>query len=355
MDYFVTGTFTEGFNSWHKKENELGVERIKDGDTMTDAIRKGLMDNVTVVKAPMYIHVGDQAILSDKTQLAMTGAWWKDNGVQLIDRSVSWYEPIQNSDYARILDPLSETYKPVGALMCGAQAEIVVFQMEMPEFYVNDKEAEKHQAFLVVSEDRKTGKKHYGVTFTRVVCQNTYFMSISGGLKALPNTLNADLMLQFRTQIELAMIQQRNAELEALNTMFTKQVSNTVVEDVAKVILPMPQRPQVLQIFDTAQSVGFDFEANTDVAQFANKKLATTQQHYDNAMTRHEERTKDFFSRVAASNDEFGGQTAYGTFQAVTSFWNHYEGFRTEDDKLMGDLFFGERQKSIAAALEVLR
>lgn len=354
-DYFVTGTFSEGFNSWHKKENTLGVARIVDGDTMTDATKKGRMFDVEVVKAPMYIHVGDTAILSDKTALALTNAWWNTNGIQLIDRSVSWYEPIQNAQYAEILDPLCDTYQPVGVLMCGSQAEIVVFQMAMPSFYVNDAENEKHEAFLTVSEDRKTGKKHYGVSFTRVVCMNTYFMSVNGGLKSLPNTLNAALMLQFRTQIEQAMIARREQERDALNKMFTQHIDNKVVEQVAQAILPMPQKPQVLDIFEAAQGVGYDFNADNNVAQFANKKLATTQQHYDNAMERHAARTKDFFTRVTQSNEEFGGQTAYGTFQAVTSFWNHYEGFRTAEDKLMADLFFGERQKSIGAALEILR
>lgn len=361
-DAFVSGSFIDQvggrkFNTWHRKEDVLGVERIVAGDTVTVGMDKGRILDVECVKAPMFIHVGDTVVQSGKTQLVLTNCWWKDNGIQLLDRSVSWYEPIQNRQYASILDPLTETYQLVGTFMCGTSAQILVVQMEMPSFYVNDMPEEEHHCFLTVTEDRQSGQKNYGVSFTRVVCENTYMMAINGGLRSLPNSINSDLMLQFRTEVELAMIQRREEEHSALNKMFVTPVTTEKIEAVAVAMFPLPKRPQSLDLFERAIESGYDMTADNQVAQFATKKFATAKQVYESAMARHEERTKEFFVRVNQFNDEhpYAAGTEYGVMQAVTGFWNHYEGFRGSEDMAQFNLLFGDRNAAIQEAVKVLR
>jgi hypothetical protein len=170
MDYFKVGTFNTGKYglSWHKKE--ANTTPIADGDNVTDAMQKAGMLDIEVGKYPMYIHVGDTAVLSEQKQLVMTNVPWSSNGIQVMDRQVSWYNPIQNKEYAEVLDGLTSHYPVAGVLMCGRVGEVMAVQLEMPDFEIGGNDQEQHKSFLLVAEDRKSGLKTFGSVVTRVVC-----------------------------------------------------------------------------------------------------------------------------------------------------------------------------------------
>jgi hypothetical protein len=358
--YFQTGTFPIGFSSWHKAEDRLDIERIEDGDNVTDAMRKGRMLEIETVLCPTVVEVpfagGIMRVESDKKQLALAGVPWTNNGVQLLNREVTWYEPIQNAEYARILDPLVDTYKVVGTMMVGSLGQIVIVQMEMPDFYVGDNLNEGHTVYLTVAEDRKTGKKHYGTSITRVVCQNTYFMAVGGGLRSLPNCKDANLMLEFRTQIEQAMITRREQELARLNALFTTRATKLDETEVAAAMFPTPSRPKIMDIVDEARVRGVDMESDSPAVQAMSRKEQTSKYQYERDMARQEARMKAFFGLIGQFNDEhpYAAHTKYGIMQAATGFWNHYDGFRSDEATAMYNLFFGDRQRAMQNAFAVL-
>ena len=359
---FKTGTFLEGqeYNSWHREEDRLPIERIVVGDNVTKAMKKANMYDIKVVKANATIAVPmpDGSIVhipSGKPQLAMTGVPWETDGIQLLNRPVDWVGIVQNSDYAEILNPLTEKYQMIGVMHVGTKGETIVIQMEMPDFYVKDHPDERTRCMFTVAENRLTGEKFYGDTFVRVVCENTYMMATGDkdGFKALPNTDKAKELLQFRTSVEELLIRKREQEHKALNDMFTTPVSKTKVSEVANAMFPMPKRPAFLNLVDMANDAQYNVEAD----EYASTKERKDKQRYDAAMNRQEEYVKDFFARVDQFNDEhsYAANTQYAVLQGMTSYWNHTETMsRTPQDQKTYNLYFGKGQKAIQRGRKVL-
>ena len=180
MDYFKTGTFnTEKYGkSWHGKEADY--EPITNGDNVTDAMSKAKMLDIHVGEYPMTIKVGDTLLQTTDRRLVMTNCHWsKNNGIQDLGRSIKRYVPIQNCQYAEMLDGLSEHYPVMGVLMCGKVGQTMVIQLEMTPFEVAGLESEHHESTFFVAEDRVLGTNYYGSVNTRIVCQNTFNMAVS--------------------------------------------------------------------------------------------------------------------------------------------------------------------------------
>lgn len=349
-------TLIDGYNSWHNEENRLKVQRIVPGDNVTAAMTKAKMIDIEAITCPMFVQVGKKNIRADKDQLVLTGVPWTKNGIQLLHRQVTRYEAIQNWEYAKILDTLTDKYQVVGTIMVGQYGETLIVQLEMPAFYVQGLEDEKHQVYLTVTENRQTGKKHYGVSVTRVVCQNTYFAAVNGGLRSLPNGTGAKFILEFRTMLEQKMIETRDNELALMNHLFTKKVDDKVVSAVAAAMFPTPKRPQFLDLVDDTIAAGVDVSNKGELTQVVGDKTKQSTVNYDNALERQETRMKAFFSIVEQVKDENPAiaNTAYAPFQAATYFWTHYNEFRSSEENAEYNRLFGDRYAAINAARDVL-
>ena len=352
-DYFQIGTFnTDRFGiSWHKKE--LGTEPIADSDNVTDAMSKAKMIDIQVGKYPTYIVIGDQKIETEDKRLVMTNVPWTDNGIQDLERNVSWYEPINNSQYATILDPLTKHYPVAGVLMCGKYGEVLAVQMEMPEYEIGGQEQELHKPFLLVAENRKSGLKTYGTVHTRVVCQNTYNAAIGEkGNKSLPNSLDSYAILQFRTRIEKKAIESNRQYVDGLNYLFIKKIGNKEIDNLITELFPKPNKPQMVKLWEDNQDI-----LNGDaVSQTIDERGQRAANLYQNAIDRNKKYERELIENFFRFNDShaYAGATAYALFQATTEFYNHSEYWQSEQDTHMYNLHFGDKAKQMAVAWQVL-
>lgn len=358
--YFKTGSFNVGKYglSWHKEEK--GIPAIVDGDTVTDAMAKAKMLEVTPVNAPVYFEnpLNGKKIKAGKDQLVLTGVPWNKNGIQNLDRQVSWYNGISNKQYAELLDPLSQTWPVAGVLHAGPLGQVMAIQLELDPFDVAGMELEKHTTFLLVAEDRKSGHKHFHITTIRVVCQNTYNASVAG-VKSLPNGKDSHSMLAFRVALEQAAIDSRRKHVHELNQMFAAKVTKEEGDKLANILFPMPKRPQFLDLMEKAREVNFEDSATQDVVAFANDKEYKVVRDYNAAMDRQESYVKGFFTRLNQFNDEFSyaANTKYALWQAATDCLKPSSDLfgRTEEDTAMYKLFFGgDRMKQLDSAYAYL-
>jgi len=209
----------------------------------------------------------------------------------------------------------------------------------------------------LVAEDRKSGKKHYHVTTTRVVCSNTYAAAISG-VKSMPNGQDAEMMLLFRTSLEQQAIKTRQTFIGNMNKLFTKSVTQEDVTKVANTLFPMPKRPGFLEMTETARNSGYDFEAEDDVAKFASEKERRVLRDFDAAMDRQEQYLQAFFTGYNRFNDEYtyAGNTAYALWNAATEVQRPTSDIygRTEEDVATYNLLFGNRAKSLDSVYSML-
>jgi hypothetical protein len=358
--YFKAGTFQTGkFGlSWHK--DEQSVEPIVVGDDVFSAQGKAGILGIEPVKAPLFLHVpGRDPIKSGKDALVLVNVPWTNDGIQDLERQVSWYEPISNRQYAEILNPLCETWQVIGALHCGPLGEVFAVQFEMDSVDIGGLEAERHEFFLLVAEDRKTGKKYYGTTATRVVCQNTFNAAVSN-MKTLPSGKDAAAMLMFRTALQEAAIKTRRAHIASLNRMFTQKIeSRDEIDAVANILFPMPKRPGFLDLVEEAEAVGYDMTADNTTAQFAATKAKTTQRDYQAAMDRQETYIQAYNVELSRFNDEFpyAADTKYALWQAATAVQKPTSTIygRTEEDVATYKLLFGgDRAKTLTATFAEL-
>lgn len=354
--YFKQGSFYSGTygDSWHGQEdfdNPIGK-----GATVTEAIAANGLGDIEVVFAQNVANVpvngGIKQVTTGKPSLWMTGVKWTDDGLQTLDRVVDWYQPIQNSEYAKTLDVLTKKYQLGSAFHCGSLGETVIFQFEMPEFYVQGLEEEGHKAFMTIAENRHNGVKWFGTTLVRIVCQNTFNLAVGKGLRNLPNSANSDMMLAF----EVALEQHRISQLDALNFLFTVKAEDTDVSAVANALFPMPKRPKVLDKVDNAVAVGYDMSQDDSVTVHVADKAKLAQANLDRAASRRVAHLNEFFTRHRRLNDESPHMagTKYALWQAATEHMNHTDLWRTPKDGQNYNLLFGEQGKALQAAWAVL-
>lgn len=353
MDYFKVGTFNTGKYglSWHKKE--ANTTPIVDGDNVSDAMQKAGMLDIEVGKYPMYIHVGDAAVLSEQKQLVMTNVPWSANGIQVMDRSVSWYEPVQNRQYAEVLDGLTSHYPVAGVLMCGKYGEVMAVQLELPEYTIGGQDEELHKPFLMIAEDRKSGMKQWGSVHTRIVCANTYAAATAEkGDKSLPNCGDSYAILKFRSRIEEKAIKSHQDYIAGLNHLFKTPVQSGDVNNLIAQLFPEPQKPQMVKLWENNQDV-----LNGDsISETVDKRGQRANQLFQNAIERNERYSRELAQNFFQFNDEFAyaANSRYSLWQATTQFFNHSQEWQSDQDVHAYNVLFGDKAKQMNLAWAIL-
>lgn len=352
-DYFKTGTMNSGRfgKSWHGKE--AAFEPITDDDNVTDAMAKAKMLDIHVGTYKMNINVNGTLIETKDERLVMTGCSWNDNGLQDLGRSVKTYLPIQNRDYAEMLNPLSNHYPVMGVLMVGNVGQTMIVQMEMPPFEIGGLESEKHEATFFVAEDRLGGTNYFGSVNTRIVCQNTFNMAIGEkGTKSMPNSKDSAAFMQFRVRIEEQAVQSRQNYIDGLNYLFTKKVQNDDIDNLLNSLFVPPKLPAKVQLWQDNQDVLNGDEVSTQVDKSARRALGL----YQNEIDRQEKQKRELVENFFKFNDEFSyaANTGYALFQATTEFYNHSEQWQSEQDAHMYNVHFGDKAKQMSTAWQIL-
>lgn len=354
MDAWVAGAISvERFGStWHGKE-ELTQERpLTDEDNVSTALKVAKLDKIKIHKVQAgYLFDDEWVAVPNNYNLVMTGAEWTDKDIVL--RNVKWYDPLQNTDYAQALDSLVESdWHVAGVMQVGQLGEIFAVQLQLPEFLVefntrNGNAEEAFQQFVTVSEDRRSGAKHFFLTNIRVVCLNTYNLSI-GAQRALPNSKNAKHILNFKTRIirETVAAQEKHAKL--LQGLAQQKMAERDMELFVNSLFPIKQTTTAVELRQDAENAGIEI---TDVV---NELADGSQTRLNKSNERAEllqERVKMAYNKF---NDEhnWAARTKYAAFNAMTEVMSHDEGYGQNS---LYHTFWGDRAKLVSKGLKTLQ
>jgi hypothetical protein len=351
-DYFQTGAFaSEQYGlSWHKKEKDIQERSLTEYDTVTSAMSVGKMLDIKVVKAASIFRLpqtDEYVERKGRYELVLDNlpAHWNGGTMQDLERRVSWSPTVQNSEYAEILDPLvtENGWRVIGVLHAGQLGEVMAIQLEMPEFLVGGLESERHTNWMLVSENRKTGVKHYGLCNTRVVCQNTYVYGIKGMVK-LPNAKQPKKLLHFRTKMIQAITRQRENTNTVLNRLFSRELAYQTVDDVVTRLLKPKGSSAAVALWQAGKAEGYD-SSDKEFA-YVEQLGKEAQRRMELALEKSRYAKSEILTRYEQFNDErekhVKANTAYGLWQAVTGFANHSSLHQVESDSSNFNILFGK-------------
>ena len=354
--YFRAGSFNTDRYGWSWHGEEANFESLTDTDDVSSSLVKARIHNVYCDKVQSTINIpitdgdGQPLIENDKQvfitkplpkePLYLTGVPWTDDGIQVLGRSVKRYVPVQNQQYANILNPLVDSgYKVAGVMMVGIRGEIFGVQLELPEFTVNTPMGDElHRCYLYVYTNRETGQQGFDLTVVRVVCANTHSLAVSN-MPTIPSTGKPELILDYRTNLVARLTRESKAQKASLERLVAKPFTLTQLSTLAESLYPLPGRGGVLVDYDAMpESADLEIESNF----YVHSKGVRADKLWQNKVDRqiaHQTQLLIELDKFNEKNPKLAN-TAYAGWQAITAHTSHHEG-----ESKTYHLFFGDRAK----------
>ena len=356
MDYYLRGWHRSKKTLWHGSKDAVygNADVVID---IAEAMQRSKMLDVTVEKFPLTATIGNKPVSADgRFALGIANPDWQDEPV-FFNRVVgNRYEPMQNARLAELLEGLNKLWPVEGAMML-KDGEITVVQLKIDEYAPGNVEQEKHIAYLVVAIDYTQGGIMWLRTDVRVVCWNTYSMSLVALDKLrIPHSSKADDTLAFLAKVqELTASAQKN-HVRQMNDLFTRKVTTEEVATIVDAAFPDPKKSSRMQIaeLDAAQEVGGDLAKN--FFEMVNED----QGRFAWAETRQDKLRLAVGGEIAKFNEDhpYAANTAYGAFQGVTAVVNHSPLFTGSEDKKAVSYILGnkksQQEKAFNAALNLI-
>lgn len=375
--YFDTGVIV-GEQSWHGLELELdwagGLLPRGEKITVREAMeRSGMI--YEVVKIPLTVNLPDGTVyrVGHKQEVMRPPTVFDPEWAHL--RTVAnRYEVLQNEKLAEIMDLLSDEM-PVESVISLKGGQITVVELRAEPFEVGGQDRELHETFLMASNDHAEGGLFWGLTGVRIVCANTYAMSLGadkgrGNIINIPHTAGGVNELEFRAAMLDLLHSRQQQEKEFLNTLFARKVSGEEVNGVVRAVFPDVEPGRAMRVVESALpqlllSVDPDDPEFYDKAleevdepriakmlKKAQREAPTFQSNYE----LNEKRRQELADNFVKFGDEqpYAGDTAYALFQAVTETITHSDTFTGSTEKNVISQLFGQKNTMIQRGREAL-
>lgn len=293
-----------------------------------------------VDKYPQFVRMPDGTELETNSYAIVREPTSDDNNYKLLSTVGKEWTPIQATDLARMLDPISEKFpiETVGALGFG---ERIFLTLDGKETKIA---GEDHHLYWLVSDSRD-GTSGLTIAFTpvRVVCQNTLITGLRNSKVSVNikhnKSINADV--EFYLDIFRKMATTKEQVVNALNSL----TKTTLVEEQISLIVnsayPDASKPSRVRLSDSFNKIPVDLwetikgEQEKHLEEYANrqKRIQTIREHA--------------YERIDVFNQEFPrfAQSSYAIYQAIVET----EDYRRGHDK-SGTALFGSRADAKARA-----
>jgi hypothetical protein len=280
--------------------------------TIREVLQRHDMDKLEVVKSELYDKWGDQ--MPNRFGLYAQAPWM--DGRTCLGRVVgNRYDPLQITDMADRLEGLQEHW-PLEGVMFLKDGKISIIQLKLDEFYVGDREEEKHLSYLTVADDHTQGGVMWLETDIRTVCWNTYSASIQALAKLrIPHSGNTDIVLAFLSQVQEKTIEEQKTRVHLLNQMFTRKIDKEGLATVVEATFPLPKNTTRMDLAN--ESVAS--EITGDVANAFFELVDKDQQVVDNKTERAKKLQVAVGANYAKFNDEqpYAANTVYAAWEAA--------------------------------------
>lgn len=339
--YYVRGWHRGDKTLWHGSKNAVYGD-LDELIRIDEAMIAAGMYHITVDKFPTFIPHGDTWIPTGDYKLGIVDPD-TDKPIQFNRTVGNRYEPMQNARLAKLLEGLNKHW-PIEGTMMLKRGEITVVQLKIDEYTPGDCENEKHLAYLVVAIDYTKGGIMWLRTDVRVVCWNTYSMSLNALDKLrIPNSAKADDTLAFLTKVQEITVEAQKNHVRQMNDLFKREVTPEEAATIVDAAFPDAKKSSRMKIaeLDAAQQVG------GQLADDFFKLVDEDTSRFAWAQSRNDKLRAAVGNEMANFNKKhpYAAQTAYGTFQAVTNVMNHSPMFTGSDDKKAISVILGNKKK----------
>jgi hypothetical protein len=208
--------------------------------TVADGLKRTGLD-FEVSKRPNKVEYNGQMVQTGTYSVVRppTGG---DNEVRIFKGTVGEnYEPIQNEDIARVLDPIAEDWplETIGGLRHGQKIFVV---LDSGTYQVGPENEEVEGYFLVT--DDKAGNQALRISYTptRVVCMNTLQIALSEAdmTVSVQHTSNVEEELDFYAQVMKNMQEGREEAHDAFDEMARTDINVGEAQEVLDHTYPEP-------------------------------------------------------------------------------------------------------------------
>lgn len=349
---FNAGCF-RGTPSWHG--TEIATGGVFDGQvSIGEQMQKSEMDYEVIV-SPTYYKWSDNFIaVEDQYHVIIPPMPWNDHQPESIRVIGNRYEVLQNNRIANLFEPLQQYY-PLEGMGVLKNGRIVFIELRMEPFDVGGHPNEKHENYLLFSNDHTKKSAFFGETTVRVVCNNTYTIALAGDLTTIPHSTDVMAEMDFRATVMTNVIEARFNNKAILDHLFTTHIDSDIIREVVEATFPEPKLPRAKRVYDSADAMGLNHgqPAITNMAQQANTRMERWQKTLD----RQQSLRLDIVDAYNRFNDEqpYAGGTAYALWQATTEVVNHSQKFTGAADKNMISLLFGQKASMLNSAWDIVR
>jgi len=354
-DYYLKGAHRdESKILWHQNENAVYFP-IDAVVTPRQAMILAGMYHYTVEKLPLFALVGNQkvALVDDtgepnKFVLAITNQDWQDDPV-FFNRTVGTrYQPMQNARLAELVEGLA-AFWPVEGVMMLKNGEITVVQLKLDEYYIGERQEEKHLSYLVVAVDYTQGSIMWLETDVRVVCWNTYSMSLAAIDKLrIPNSTNADATLGFLAKVQEKTVEAQLQRVTDLNALFKAPMTTEQFSGIIEAAVPDPKESSRMKIAQLEVAAGIGGELGKNFFSLVDKDKANVEWREGRAA----QLRTEIGGNLVKFNDNhpYAANTLYAGFQAVTDLFSNSESFTGTDDKKAISRMLGNNKALVESA-----
>lgn len=325
--------------SWHLQEQSTSKRYLGDYEDLVEVAREAGIYQVGVETLPTFVRVDGQEIETGEQQLVLTNTPWGD-GIEVLKRSVSHYNPLDNKTLFDTFNSLSDTYNLAGVGMLGTRGQITFAQFKIPPYYIH---GEEHLNRLLIGDDKEGGGTWYARTSTRVECWNTWKAAVRG-IERIPHGADNATILRYLALLEEATIADQEREVEALNAFFTSRVPTGGVNKAVSSVFRMPRKSRKLKLIE--QGKEYELETTQEIQEVVESEVSRYETARERADRRRQAVADEFFAMAA---DHPSGDSIYSLWNAFTYVVNHSGEFRGDTETAV---YFGNRGPILDRAWE---
>jgi phage/plasmid-like protein (TIGR03299 family) len=345
--------------AWHG----LGTV-VQEDISVSDAFTKVGM-NYNVIKAPMMANIQ----LSEKSSVGIpTGKFAivrehtvDDPQYRIFGTCSNDYEIVQNSEIARLLDPLSEQWKveTVGAIDDG---KTIFVTLDAGETVVksiarnHQKRAEDMIAKYFLITETKDGGSAMKFAFTpvRVVCQNTLVSGLRAAVVSSQLTHRTGIRneMEWRIKLLTSLTKAENIVMANMQRLATAVLDNTQLVQIVNAAYPTPKKSSKAELLTNFENPEEELAEYTELLG----ELTEAQASFEYWVNRADVYRQGAMELLGKFNDEHApfANTAWAAYNAVVET----EDYRFGKSNVAASTLWGARaaakKRAFAAALNLV-
>jgi phage/plasmid-like protein (TIGR03299 family) len=341
--------------AWH------GLGTVLDEDlSVTNAFTKvGL--NYGVQKVPLIanLQVGETAFMplpTDKFAIVRDPTP-DDNQHRIFGICSNDYEIVQNSEVARLLDPLAETWstETVGAIDDGKTIFVTLDAGAAAIKAKNGKTVDNIAKYFLITETKDGGSAmKFAFTPVRVVCQNTLVTGLKAAVVSSSLTHRTGLRneMEWRLKLIAGMAKAENVVLENMQRMAKVVLDNSNLVEIIEAAYPTPKKSNKAVMLESFEDPEKELADYTELLNEMTEAQAGFE-YWANRVEIFRSNATDLFKKFNDEQPAFAN-TPWAAYNAVVETEDYRSGKASLAESALWGARAAAKKRAFARALELV-